>query len=112
MPKVALDIFGFRGVFRPHVVLGDTRFSGPRNLVLPLTGNGTWTKLPDPLSILQPQFPPLDIGMVRALPVPQGEGHLIGGECLKELGFIVAVSICAGSEDMASRAGVVYASGV
>lgn len=33
--------------------------------------------------------------MVRALPVPQREGHLIGGECSKELGFIVAVSICA-----------------
>lgn len=34
--------------------------------------------------------------MVRALTVPQREGHLIGGECSKELGFIVAVSICAG----------------
>lgn len=71
-------------------------FSGPQNPALPLTSHGTWTKLPDPLSILQPQFPPLDIGVVRALPVPQREGHLIGGECSKELGFIVAVSICAG----------------
>ena len=40
----------------------------PRNPARPLTGPGTWTGLPDPLSIPQRQFPQLDAGMVRAPP--------------------------------------------